>query len=211
MKRVFLYFIQKTMTVKTSVIYRPFLWLEVKQDIDTMLYNANDMLSAYNKKNNTQKEIKEYFKLKSTEDYIEVLNREKNTQLELYLSKRGKYWWTRMCDKLLIDFMMRLSPEFKSKAIDFILEWFSLAGKRTAIKEWYKRLTSSIAEMDLSNFRERITMINVLVTGSPASGQRSRLEEAQMQKMDDLQTIAWWLIRAGMSMEEVKNVLIKSL
>jgi hypothetical protein len=79
------------MTVKTAVIYRPFLLSEVKQDIDTMLYNANDMLSAYNKQNGTQKEIKDYFKLKSTEEYLQVLNRENSPQLELYTTKRGKY------------------------------------------------------------------------------------------------------------------------
>jgi hypothetical protein len=76
------------MTAKTAVIYRPFLGLEVKQDIDTMLYNANDMLEAYNKQKLTKKEIKEYFKLKSTDEYLEVLNRENSTELDLYTTKR---------------------------------------------------------------------------------------------------------------------------
>lgn len=169
------------------------------------------MLSAYNKKNNTQKDISEYLRNKNTVDYLDVLNTEKSTELEILITKRGKYWWTWMCDKLLVDFMMRLSPEFKSKAIDFILDGFNLAGKRNTIREWYKRLTSAISETDQSNYREWITIINVLITGSPANNQRVRMTEEQMQKMDDLQTIAGWLIKAGMNMWDVKNILIKSL
>jgi hypothetical protein len=36
------------MTLKQLIIYRPFLGLEVKQEVDTLLYNATDMLKAYN-------------------------------------------------------------------------------------------------------------------------------------------------------------------
>jgi hypothetical protein len=35
------------MPTKTTIIYRPFLNMEVKQDVDTMLYNATDMVIAY--------------------------------------------------------------------------------------------------------------------------------------------------------------------
>jgi hypothetical protein len=37
------------MAAKTAVIYRPFLDMEVKQNVDTMLYNATDMVIAYEK------------------------------------------------------------------------------------------------------------------------------------------------------------------
>jgi hypothetical protein len=63
-----------TMTVKTAIIYRPFLGLEVKQDIDTMLYNATDVLTAYNKSSGMKKEMTKYINLQSTQDYMEVLN-----------------------------------------------------------------------------------------------------------------------------------------
>ena len=176
--------------LKPFVIYRPFLDMEVKQDANTMLYNANDMLQAYNKANNTKKDIYEYLRNKSTVEYLELLNTGKSTELEILVTKRGKYGGTWMCQELLVDFMMWLSPEFKHKAIQFILEGASLAGKRHTIKEGYKRLTSAINEKDRTNYREWAIMINVLVTGSPASGQRARMTEEQMQKMDDLQTIA---------------------
>lgn len=197
--------------LKPFLIYRPFLDLEVKQDANTMLYNANDMLSAYNTKHNTQKEMKEYFKLKSTEDYIEILNREKSTELEICISKRGKYGWTWMCDKLLVDFMMWLSPEFKSKAIDFILEWASLAGKRHTIKDWYKRLMQAVCETQQTNYKDWATMINVLVMWNPQWWQRARMTEEQMQKVDDMQTTTASLIKAWMDMQQIKNILVKSL
>ena len=96
--------------------------MEVKQDIDTMLYNATDVLKAYNKTNDKQKGLDDYFSNKSTREYIELLNTQKSGELEIVKTKRGKYGGTRMHQELIVDFMMWLSVEFKQKAIKFILE-----------------------------------------------------------------------------------------
>ena len=199
------------MTVKTYVIYRPFLLSEVKQDVNTMLYNATDVLKAYNLNNKQQKDLDDYIKLKSTVEYMELLNTHKTGELEILTTKRGKFWGTWMNEHLLVDFMMWLSTEFKHKAISFILEWAELAGKRHALKDWYKKMAQAIADTEHTNFREEATLINVLCTWSPAANQRARLGIDQMKQMDELQLLNAWLIKWGLSIEERKNILIKSL
>jgi hypothetical protein len=207
--------------LKTAIIYRPFMWFEVKQDIDTMFYNATEVLKAYNKTNWKSKQIDEYLSNKTTKDFInqlvyeESLNTGKSRELENQYSpintKRWKFGWTWMHSKLLLDMMMWLSPEFKSKAYDFILEWFQLAWKRNELKEWFKKMTKAISESWSCNYREEATMINVLCTWSCASNQRSRLWIDKMQQMDELQITNASLIKAGLSLEERKNILAKSL
>jgi len=215
---MFLYFFLCIMAQKPSLIYRPFLWLEVKQDIDTMFYNANDVLKAYNENSKTNKSIDRYLENKSTKEFMEQLESENpNTQNSGELkngvikTKRWKYWGTWMHAKLLLDFMMRLSPEFKSKAYDFILHWFQLAGKRNELKEWFKKMTKAICESWATNYREEATMINVLCTWSCASNQRARLWIDKMKQMDDMQTTNASLIKAWLPLGERKDILVKSL
>lgn len=208
------------MAQKSAIIYRPFLWLEVKQDIDTMFYNANEVLKAYNKTTEKEKKIENFLENKSTKAFIKQLQEEnvkpqKSGELEKEYSpiktKRWKFGGTRMHSKLLLDFMMWLSPEFKSKAYDFILHWFQLAWKRNELKEWYKKMGKAICEMWNTNYREEATMINVLCTGSNASNQRARLKIDKMKQMDDMQITNASLIKAWLSIEQRKDILVKSL
>jgi len=208
------------MTIKTAVIYRPFLWLEVRQDIDTMFYNATDIEKAYNKANKKEKRLRDFLSNNSTKDFIEQLKEENlNSDNPRYLkkvyspvkTKRWKFWWTRLHSKMLLDFMMWLSPEFKSKAYDFIINWFILAGKRNELKEWYKKMAKAISETWNTNYREEATMINVLCTWSSANNQRARLWIDKMKQMDDMQIVNANLIKANLDIETRKNILAKSL
>ena len=204
------------MTAKTAVIYRPFLWLEVKQDIDSMLYNATDVLKAYNNNNNNnykKKDLDDYLNNKSTKEYIKLLNTQNSGELkkDIIKTKRWKYWWTWMHQELIVDFMMWLSVEFKQKAIRFIIEWAELAWKRNEIKEWFKKMTKAISEVWNTNYREEATMINVLCTWSCARNQRARLWVDKMKQMEDLQITNASLIKAWLDIETRKDILIKSL
>jgi len=199
------------MSLKQLIIYRPFLLSEVKQDVDTMLYNATDILKAYNNNNNKKKDLDDYIKLKSTVEYIDLLNTQKTGELEIITTKRWKFGGTWMCDHLIVDFMMRLSTEFKHMAITFILDWLALAGKRNQLKDWYKKMAKAIADSEHTNFREEATLINVLCTGSPAKNQRARLWIDAMRQMDELQLMNALLIKVWLNIEERKNILIKSL
>ncbi len=208
---------------KSLVIFRPFEGMEVKQEVDTLLYNATDMLKAYNESSGEDKRMENYLRTQSTKDYIELLYLENHNAWKSVLTiseekpkvewvisvKKGKFGGTWMNQHLLVDFMMWLSTEFKHKAITFILEGASLAIGRNKIKEWYKRMCKAIAESGDSNYRDEATMLNVLVSGSPSSNQRARYGEDKMELMDDMQKSNATMIRLWMPLEDRKNALIK--
>ena len=69
------------MASKPMIIYRPFLWLEIRQDIETMLYNANDVLKAYNS-SHKKKKIEDFMENKSTKEFIyQIESEEKRIKL----------------------------------------------------------------------------------------------------------------------------------
>lgn len=211
------------MTLKQLIIYRPFEWMEVKQEVDTLLYNATDMLKAYNKSKWDNKEMGSYLRNQSTKEYIEVLYREnsKDANSHVMISeekpkvqgvisvKKGKFGGTWMSQYLLMDFAMWLSPEFKHKIIKFVLDGEWLAIGRNKIKEWYKRMCLAIAESGGSNYRDEATMLNVLVSWSPSPNQRARYGEDKMDLMDDMQKSNATMIRLWIPLEQRKNALIK--
>jgi len=198
------------MTAKTSVIYRPFMNLEVRQDIDDMTYNITDLAKIYFKSTGKRKDVSKYMANQQTLDYISLL-RTVETQKVVSKIKRWKYQWTWVCQELLVDFMMWVSPEFKHIAIQFIIDWVNLAWKRNTLKEWYKKMTRAILGSWNANYKEEAKLINVLVTWSGASNQRSRLEIDEMEQMDNLQTMNAWLIKAWLPLKQRKDILIKSL
>ena len=198
------------MTAKTSVIYRPFMNLEVRQDIDDMVYNITDLAKIYFKNTGNRKDVANYIWNDETQEYIKLLEG-LNTGNPVFKIKRGKYWGTRVCQELLIDFMMWVSPEFKHTAIQFVIEWVNLAWKRHMLRDWYKKMTKAIGESWKANYREEATMINVLVTWSCANNQRARLWKDKMQQMDELQLANSTLIKAWLWIEQRKDILIKSL
>ncbi len=210
---------------KSLVIFRPFEGMEVKQEVDSLLYSATDMLKAFNASKGEEKRMDKYIANQSTQDYINLLYKQENHNtpktgdLEIneekpkvewvILTKKGKFGGTWMNQHLLVDFMMWLSPEFKHKAISFILEWASLAIGRNKIKEWYKRMCLAIAESGASNYRDEATMLNVLVSGSPSPNQRARYGEDKIELMDDMQKSNATMIRLWLPLEQRKNALIK--
>jgi len=209
------------MAQKPAIIYRPFLWFDVKQDIDTMLYNATDILKAYNEKYWVEKRMDVFTNMNDTKEFIKHLEKEwnlKHGEDGIYekcftpiKTKKWKFGWTRMHSKLLLDMMMWLSPEFKSKAYDFIIMWYTLAWKRNELKDWYKSMAKAISEVGNTNYSQEATMINVLCTGSPATEQRARLWIDKMKQMDDLQRTNASLIKAWIPFEERREILRKSL
>lgn len=212
------------MTLQKLIIYRPFEGMEVKQEVDTLLYNATDMLKAYNYSKSDSKDMWAYLKNQSTKDYIELLYQKENSKDEnshLMISeekpkvewvisvKRGKFGGTWMNQHLLVDFMMWLSPEFKHAAISFILDGQSLSIGRNKIKEWYKRMCLAIAESGSSNYRDEATMLNVLTSWSPSPNQRARYGADKIELMDDMQKSNSTMIRLWLPIEQRKNALVK--
>jgi len=193
---------------KTSIIYRPMFDMEVKQEVDSMLYNVTDIATAYEKSSWIRKDTSDYTRLKVTKEYIELLENLKTT-IPVFKNMRGKYWGLRLCEELVIDFMMRLSVEFKHTAIRFILDWKMLSLGRQNIKEWYKRMCLAIADSWSANYRDEATMINALISWSTMSGQRARYWLDKQLLCDDMQKANATMIRLDMPIEKRKEALTK--
>jgi len=198
------------MPSKTAIIYRDYLWLDIRQNIDDITFNITDLAKIHFNKTWQRKDVSEFIKNKSTEEYISYLI-SLNTGNPVLEVKRWKFGWTWVCKELFIDFAMWISIEFKHWAINFIIQWLQLAWKRNELKDWYKAMTKAIAESWSANYREEATMINVLCTGSCASNQRARLWIDKMKQLDQLQMTNASLIKAWLSLEQRKDILVKSL
>lgn len=75
---------------KTAIIYRPLFDLEVKQEVDSMLYNVTDIATAYEKSTGIRKDTQVFMRSKSTQEYIEYLQN-LNTTKVVFKNMRGKY------------------------------------------------------------------------------------------------------------------------
>lgn len=196
------------MANKTAIIYRPMFDMEVKQEVDSMLYNVTDIVNAYTKSTGERKDLSNFMENQTTKDFINHLKNVK-PGIPVFKIMRGKYWWTWLCEELVIDVMMWLSVEFKHMAIRFILDGHSLSYGRNSIKDWYKKMCLAIADSWSANFRDEATMLNVLVSGSPSANQRARYWEDQQRLMEDLQKANATMIRLDIPLNKRKEALIK--
>lgn len=78
------------MPSKTAIIYRPLFDLEVKQEVDSMLYNVTDIATAYEKQTGIRKDTQVFMRSKTTQEYIEYLQN-LNTTKVVFKNMRGKY------------------------------------------------------------------------------------------------------------------------
>ena len=73
-----------------QVIYRPLFDLEVKQEVDSMLYNVTDIARAYEKSTGIKKDTSDFMSNKATKEYIEYL-KNLNAGKMVFKNMRGKY------------------------------------------------------------------------------------------------------------------------
>lgn len=223
------------MSLKQLIIYRPQWDMEFKQDVETWLYNINDILEAYNKHYWEEKRMDNYLANQTTRDYIlflewkeqeqaNKLNTWNSSELELsqeqaivnftprdgvIKTKRGKFWGTRVNKHLVVDFMMWLSVEFKHLAIEMILHGDQLAFGRHKIKEWYKQMCKAIASCWACNYAQEAMMISDVWIWSRNSNQRARYSENEQNMIDDIQKANATLINAWIDIEKRKELLQK--
>ena len=129
--------------------------LPVFQRTKDGMFNATAFLNAWNANLNMEnstylkKQLAEFVRNKSTEEYIETIMKKENKERKaVILSSRGRRnGGTWMHPMLFIDFAMWLNPEFKYEVIKFVqdkmLEYRDKAG------EYYKELSSAVNTISL--------------------------------------------------------------
>lgn len=207
--------------MKTNqVMIRQMGEFQVMQRTKDGFFNATSLMKQWNESKGMKKEINDYLKNKTTEEFLEELILEENLDKgnSPYVksrASRGDNAGTWMHPLLFLDFAMWLNPRFKVKVLKFVqdemIKFRNLAGD--AYPEMCKAVHSIIPE---NIFREKIAALakslNIIVYGKHENQMRNKVGDAsKIKELYELQhQIAQW-INLGMvnSYEQLKTVLTK--
>ena len=205
--------------MKTTVIMKRVLGDHmVRQSSKDSMFNANDLLSIYNKNldgEKKKKNLQDYMKLKTTKDMKEAILKRLNHDHEnspvlpdniIRTSKgmkteKGGTW---MHPYLFIDFAMWLSVDFKIMCIEWIYD--HLIELRNQVGDEYKELTSAIKNIlqptNIDVYKDEINMINKLVFGNMDHGNRQLATKQQLDLLQRLQKADIKLLEEGKNFME---------
>lgn len=207
--------------MKTNqVMIRQMGEFQVMQRTKDGFFNATSLMKQWNESKGMKKEINDYLKNKTTEEFLEELILEENLDKgnSPYVksrASRGDNAGTWMHPLLFLDYAMWLNPRFKVKVLKFVqdemIKFRNLAGD--AYPEMCKAVHSIIPE---NIFREKIAALakslNIIVYGKHENQMRNKVGDAsKIKELYELQhQIAQW-INLGMvnSYEQLKAVLTK--
>jgi len=143
--------------MKTSVIMnRDLMGLSVRQDSQTQLFNANDMLKVGNSHRKTeglsQKQLASFFDLDSTSELINAICIEENISIEkVKKSKKRKEWAATMGSPYsFVDMAMWYSPVLKVKILGWVID--GLLSARNESGDSFKGMCSTLNRQFESEF-----------------------------------------------------------
>ena len=191
---------------------------EVIQRTQDGMFNASWLLNQWNNNlENPQRSLKDFWKLQSVNEFMNVLIEEENlhgVNLPYVKSKasRGNNAGTWMHPILFIKFAMWLNPRFEYFVIKFVhdqlIEFRHLAGDN------FKRLSSAvktITDNSPDNYKKVAKMLNYIVFNKHTHGIRQYASSQQLRELSELQEKAAFLIEMEYvnSMEELRDALRK--
>ena len=94
---------------------------EVTQRTKDEMFNATALLKQWNEHSGSKKELASFFKMNSTEEYIEAIKKD-NMAKSPYLKSRGKNGGTWMHPYLFIKFAMWINSKFELQVIKFVYD-----------------------------------------------------------------------------------------
>lgn len=202
--------------MKTEVIMkRDFNGVPITQRTTDKYFNATELISFYNNNSDKgKKELKAFFLNKNTDDYMEALINDLNSnggnstdlKMPLYSTKRGNNGGTYMHPYLFVKFAMWLSPEFEVQVIKWVFD--NLIDFRTQAGDYYNEMCSAIKQRyidfydkspDPLVFIKEANFLNELVFGDPKGKQRNEATEYQLDKLNKIQLANIKLIHSGIS------------
>src|SRR5690606_7775405 len=140
----------------------------------------------WNEKSGQQKDIAHYFENKSTNEFINALliDQNSNSRNSVVLKSAGRYGGTWMHPYLFIDFAMWLNPAFKLQVIKFVYD--QLIEDRKLAGDYYNKLCSSLSRFQDTDYREVGKILNLIVFNEHKSERRN---SATPEQQSDLQLL----------------------
>ena len=183
--------------------------LPVLQRTKDGMFNATAFLNAWNANLNMEnstylrKQLAEFVRNKSTEEYIEtIMKRESKRHKEVILSSRGRRnGGTWMHPMLFIDFAMWLNPEFKYEVIKFVQD--KMLDYRDKSADYYKELASAVKGLSSElNMKSRMstvaTALNYIVFNEDEHALRNKkATEEEQQELWQTEKLIIELINGG--------------
>ena len=193
--------------MKTSVIMiRDMNGYSIRQDSKTGMFNANDLIEAYNFETKSNKRVQHYLDNDSSKDLmneilIDIHNSREVGELDLVIkTKRGKNGGTWTHPYLMVDFGMWLSTKYKLT----VIKWFydNLIQFRIDCGNGFKDVNKALVEAYPTSahfkYSNEANMINKLVFGNTDKGQRNSATETQLRLLEQLQKADVTLITDGL-------------
>jgi len=135
--------------MKTRQILAPSNNEDRIQRSDDGYFNATHFLNCYNIGSKEKKLMADFNKLKSTKDFINYLESNESIKKPVRGSTKGTW----MHPKIFIDFAMWLSLEFKSQAIQWILD--GLIRERNDVGDSYNLMCAEIVKRHIEYYDKK--------------------------------------------------------
>jgi hypothetical protein len=190
------------MNMKTNVIMeRQIGNLTIFQRSKDYMFNATDLVRAYNKDSGSKKELKEYLENKSTKEYIETMALDDEfiiggkVPIMKSRANKGENAGTWMHPYLFIDLAMWLNPDFKLKVVKMVYD--GLIKNRHEAGDNYKVLSSSGVKLKGYNFSEVGYALQWIVFNKTAKNSRQTATQDQLKELAEIETNLAFAIDMG--------------
>lgn len=173
---------------------------DVIQRTQDGMFNATALIDEWNAVNNSEKRIKDFIKLSQTEQFIEELQKEIESQRDFSPNgdiqavtiikgrntKNGKtpdvVWYH---PYLFIKFAMWLNPRFELQVIKFVAD--QLIEARHEAGDNYNGLTNAVYRFESPDYRRLAKGLNWIVFNRHENGIRQSATQEQLKDLIDIQ------------------------
>ena len=176
-------------------------------------FNATKLVEIWNQSNGDKKQLGNYMKNQSTQEYIEQLKKEGIENPLITSRGSGPKSGTWVHPKVFIDLAMWVSVEFKSRVIDYVLD--GLIKSRHDAGDYYNEMTQAILESHYnyygtkppgSIYIEEANMVKSLVSCKD----RNNMTEAELRQVTYLQKFNTMLIKKNVGKESRIKQLVQA-
>jgi hypothetical protein len=167
-------------------------------------FNATKLVEKWNSEKGEKKQLGNYMKTQSTNDYIEQLKKEGIEKPIIAGRGNNENSGTWVHPKVFVDLAMWVSVEFKSKVIDYVID--GLIKSRHDAGDYYNEMTKAILEtyVDYYNVKppahvyiDEANMVKSLVV----SKDRNNMTENELKQLTYLQKFNTMLIKKRIGKE----------
>ncbi len=151
------------------------------------MFNATNLLKQWNQKSGMKKEVRDFFELKQTKAFVEILMNEElfDTRESAYLATRGKQGGTWMHPILFVKFAIWINPKLEYFVIRFMFD--QLIESQHSAGDQYRGLTKALTMFDNVDYDKVAKGLNYIVFGIHEKELKQKATQQQLKSLTNLQ------------------------